>query len=157
MTDLFKIIGKHAGIVPVPVFDIIQELGIGLKFKALDDDISGWIERHADGSYGITINDRHSLNRKRFTAAHELGHFLYHRELLGAGTGDTRAYRTERTPFENVSIRPKHERQANTFAANLLMPQDRVTVASADGQTNVAVLAEQFGVSEDAMRIRLGR
>jgi len=156
MADFTSVMDKYDGIVPVPVFDIIKDLGITLNFDALEDNVSGWIESQQDGAYRIVINDSHPMTRKRFTAAHELAHYLYHRDILGAGTGDTRAYRAERTPFANEAIRPRHERQANTFAANLLMPADVVTTMRASGIGDIEELAERFGVSQDAMRIRVG-
>jgi hypothetical protein len=129
MQDVLKIIAKHKGKLPVPVFDILRDLGLGPKFEFMDDDTSGWIERKPDGSYEVSINALHPLTRQRFTAAHELGHYLYHRDLLGAGVGDTRAYRAVNSPRPNPNIRPVHERQANSFAANLLMPRDLIPAA----------------------------
>ncbi|HEX4694207.1 ImmA/IrrE family metallo-endopeptidase [Sphingomonas sp.] len=156
MNDPITVIEKYADAIPVPVYDIISQLGLGPCFERLDDNISGWIEREDDGSYRIVINDAHPLTRQRFTAAHELGHFIYHRDLLGPGTGDTRAYRAEQTPLPNAAIRPIHERQANNFAANLLMPANSIERLRAAGINDVAVMADRLGVSVDAMKIRLG-
>jgi Zn-dependent peptidase ImmA (M78 family) len=156
MTDVLKISDRFRDTAPVPVFDVIRELGLGLEFQALDDDVSGWIEAIENGGYKIVINSQHAATRQRFTAAHELGHFIYHRDLLGEGTGDTRAYRTEHSPLPNARIRPRHERQANSFAANFLMPVAGIERLRASGISDVAKLAERFGVSVDAMRIRLG-
>lgn len=152
-----KLAERYWGDIPVPVFQILEELGLGPSCTLLDDNISGWIERRPDGSYGVTVNARHASVRQRFTAAHELGHYIYHRDLLGAGTGDTRAYRAEGTRFPNGAIRPIHERQANSFAANLLMPAASINRLKADGMVSVADLADRLEVSRDAMRIRLGR
>jgi hypothetical protein len=151
-----KLAEKYWGDIPVPVFDILTELGLGPEREFLPDDISGWIERRPNGSYGVVVNAAHAPVRQRFTAAHELGHYIYHRDLLGAGTGDTRAYRAEGTRFPNGAIRPVHERQANSFAANLLMPLTSINKLKAEGVTTVAGLADSLGVSQDAMRIRLG-
>src|ERR1700710_1304831 len=93
MLDPLKVIEKYAESVPVPVFAIIEELNLGPSFEFLDENISGWIEREPTGAYGITVNAGHASVRQRFTAAHELGHYIYHRDLLGRGVGDTRAYR----------------------------------------------------------------
>jgi Zn-dependent peptidase ImmA (M78 family) len=151
-----KLIEQYASNVPVPVFQILADLGLGPQWDLLDGNISGWIERRDDGSYGVTINVAHPSVRQRFTAAHELGHYIYHRDLLGAGTGDTRAYRADQTPFPNAAIRPLHERQANSFAANLLMPYRSIALLRNQGITEVADLARALEVSKDAMRIRLG-
>ena len=156
LIDPLKLATKYGSEVPVPVFDILRELGLGPTFEFLSDDISGWIERRPDDGYGVTINAMHAPVRQRFTAAHELGHYIYHRDLLGAGVGDTRAYRAEGTPLPNTAIRPMHERQANSFAANLLMPYNSIHALRAQGVVTVVELAERFQVSRDAMRIRLG-
>jgi Zn-dependent peptidase ImmA (M78 family) len=153
MQDILHVIGRHAGNVPVPVFGIVMELGLGPDFLWLDDDVSGWFERKPTGEYRIAVNLRHPLTRQRFTAAHELGHYIYHRDLLGDGVGDARAYRAVNSPRPNPKIRPIHERQANSFAANLLMP--RALIAAA-GTNDPVALAQRFGVSEEAMRLRLG-
>lgn len=155
--DPLKLVESHRDDVPVPVFDILAKLGLGPDFQPLADNVSGWIERREGGDYGVVVNSEHPLVRQRFTAAHELGHYIYHRELLGAGVGDTRAYRQEGTPIPpNAAIRPMHERQANSFAANLLMPARTINVLRAQGVNTVLGLADRLEVSQDAMRIRLG-
>lgn len=154
--DPLKLAEKYWGHIPVPVFTILEELGLGPDRPPMADDVSGWIERRADNTYRVAINPTHHPVRQRFTAAHELGHYIYHRDLLGAGTGDTRAYRAENTPFDNKAIQPMHERQANSFAANLLMPRSSIATLQNQGITSVSGLADRLQVSQDAMRIRLG-
>lgn len=151
--DPIQVIAKHWDRTPVPIDAIIAEIGLPLIYEPLDDNISGYIER-TDGTYKIVVNSNHARTRQRFTAAHELGHYVFHRDLLGEGVGDNRAYRTEGTRLANANIRPLHERQANSFAANVLMPRHRLT--NVDGQPTAA-LAQMFEVSQEAMRIRLGR
>lgn len=153
MPDPMKVIAKHWDSTPVPIDEIIREIGLPLGYEALADNISGYIERQ-NGSYRIVVNSNHAPTRRRFTAAHELGHYVFHRDLLGEGVGDNRAYRTEGTERPNANIRPIHERQANSFAANVLMPRHRLMNV---GHETTAALAERFGVSQEAMRIRLGR
>ncbi|WP_125956803.1 ImmA/IrrE family metallo-endopeptidase [Novosphingobium sp. MD-1] len=156
MADILSVLESFRGTAPVPVFDIVSQLGLGPEFKPLEDDVSGWIELEPSGDYRIVINSNHAPARKRFTAAHELGHYIYHRDLLGAGTGDTRAYRAEHSPLPNAAIRPRHERQANTFAANLLMPAEAISRLRAQGIREIDEMAESLGVSSEALRIRLG-
>lgn len=153
MPDPMKVIEKHWNSTPVPIDQIIHEIGLPLSYEVMDDNISGYIER-TDGSYRIVVNANHAPTRQRFTAAHELGHFIYHRDLLGDGVGDNRAYRTEGTQRDNPNIRPIHERQANSFAANVLMPRHRLTDVAGE---STPVLAARFHVSPQAMGIRLGR
>lgn len=153
MSDPMTVIAKHWDSTPVPIEAIIRDIGLPLSYEAMDDNISGYIER-TNGSYRIVVNAGHARTRQRFTAAHELGHYIYHRELLGDGVGDNRAYRSEGTQIENANIRPLHERQANSFAANVLMPRHRL---SALMNQPTPLLASMFEVSQEAMRIRLGR
>lgn len=155
--DPIALIQQHHGDVPVPVMQIVSDLGLGPDREALPDNISGAIRMRSDGNYRVVINTNHSNVRQRFTAAHELGHYIYHRDLLGQGVGDTRAYRAEGTSMPNPAIRPIHERQANAFAANLLMPMASITRLMNQGIVGTRDLALRFDVSEEAMRIRLGR
>lgn len=151
--DPLKVIAKHWDSTPVPIGAIIEELGLPLSYEPLADNISGYIERQ-NGTYRIVVNATHARTRQRFTAAHELGHFIYHRDLLGDGVGDNRAYRADGTNRPNANIRPIHERQANSFAANVLMPRHRLADV---GNATTSELAMMFDVSQEAMRIRLGR
>lgn len=153
MVDPMTVIARYWDSTPVPIDTIIREIGLPLSHEAMADNISGYIERQ-NGSYRIVVNANHASTRQRFTAAHELGHYIYHRDLLGEGVGDNRAYRTEGTDRPNANIRPIHERQANSFAANVLMPRHRLTDVA---EETTAALAARFGVSKEAMRIRLGR
>lgn len=67
---------------------------------------------HGDDAV-ISINIASSSSRKRFSLAHELGHWHFHRgKLLFCRASDIGGIRT----------RSEHERVANRFAADLLMP-----------------------------------
>ena len=114
------------------------------------------LEKYKD-SFLITISARDPSTRKRFTLAHELGHYMLHRHLVGDGMYDDRAYRsTHMGRYHNTLIGPKEETDANKFAANLLMPKDLIEAAwSQDGAT-VDSMAELFQVSKNTMSIRLG-
>jgi len=151
--DPIQVIAKHWDATPVPIDAIIAEISLPLVYEPLDDNVSGYIER-ANGGYKIVVNSNHARTRQRFTAAHELGHYVFHRDLLGEGVGDNRAYRTEGTKLVNANIRPMHERQANSFAANVLMPRHRLALLTGETTT---MLANMFEVSKEAMRIRMGR
>jgi Zn-dependent peptidase ImmA (M78 family) len=153
MPDPMKVIEKHWNSTPVPIDQIIKEIGLPLSYEYMAEDMSGYIER-TNGSYRIVVNALHPGTRQRFTAAHELGHYIYHRDLLGEGVGDNRAYRAEGTKIDNPNIRPIHERQANSFAANVLMPRHRLVDVAGE---STEALATRFNVSKQAMAIRLGR
>lgn len=108
----------------------------------------------------IGVNASHAPTRQRFTIAHELGHLLLHesRPMIV----DTHLYR--RDEVSSMGTKPE-EREANGFAAELLMPaafvEDEVREL-VDQQPNVTArrlveqLAKRFDVSPQAMEIRLG-
>jgi Zn-dependent peptidase ImmA (M78 family) len=99
----------------------------------------------------------HSPVRQRFTAAHEIAHFIYHRDRLerGGGTSDNLAYRTDEKVNDNPHITWLQEHQANQYASNLLIPPHHLQAALAEG-LDEARLAERFNVSRAAMRIKTG-
>lgn len=143
--------------VPVKVFDLAAELGLGpVSDRTLSDTISGMIRRKRDGGFEIVVNSKHAQTRQRFTLAHEIGHFIFHRDRLHAGTSDTLAYRIDGLVYPNAEIGPEQERQANNFASNLLIPDNYLRAAQAVGIVDPDELAEKFEVSPAAMRIKLG-
>lgn len=100
------------------------------------------------------------LPRRRFTAAHELGHFVLHRATMGRFRADTDA--TLREADEDVMDRM--EREANRFAAELLMPADVCSARAAELLEKhhccprgvlVYRLASELLVSREALRYRL--
>ena len=153
--DVLEIIKKHSQTYPVAIYEIIHEVGLKLDIEELAANVSGYIKRDG-GQYRIAINEGHATSRQRFTAAHELAHYIYHRDLLGAGVDDTVMYRAEGHILPNPSIKPMHERQANTFAANVLMPNALINRLRAQNITAPEQMAAALGVSEAAMRIKLG-
>jgi hypothetical protein len=67
--------------------------------------------------WGIYYNTKASPQRRRFTAAHEFGHYLLHRKKYPDGLRCDEAAVDGRNGVEI-------EREANDFAATLLMPLD---------------------------------
>ena len=103
----------------------------------------------------FSVNVFHPETRKRFTIAHELGHYILHRELIGNGVDDTIAYRSEKIgKYHNTDIGPHEETQANRFSAGLLMPTKLVTNAIKEGM-GLDQMAEYFGVSRQSMDYRV--
>ena len=61
-----EVIERWSQVTPVPVYSILGELGLGPDFENLGDNISGWIERRPNGTYGVTVNADHAHVRQRF-------------------------------------------------------------------------------------------
>lgn len=140
---------------PVDVYTLCDKIGIKVHEAWLEDDISGELMLSGDGEYQINVNAGHADTRKRFTIAHELGHYIYHRDLIGNGIDDDRAYRsTDVGRYHNTNIGPKQETEANRFAANLLMPKELVVSMRGEGITTEE-MAQRLNVSVAAMEIRL--
>ncbi|PVX28946.1 ImmA/IrrE family metallo-endopeptidase [Sphingomonas pokkalii] len=156
MTTLYSVIAEAQRNAPVDPAALARKLGIAVKPMLLDDDMSGALVKVTPDKYEIQVNALHPETRQRFTIAHELGHYVHHRALLGEGVNDNRAYRTTQgDKLFNPKIGPKQETEANRFAASLLMPAAAVERLRAEGMTT-AQMASHLGVSQHAMSIRLG-
>lgn len=149
-----KIQGAQDG-APIRLSAIANTLGLKVISTTLPNGISGEIRPDPEnaGHYIIRVNRNDSARRQRFTVAHEIGHFLLHREEIGDGITDDVLYRS--------SLSDRREAQANRIAADLLMPQnlvdewmDRARTLRVDNV--IGFLADKFNVSEAAMKIRLG-
>ena len=140
--------------LPVALGKIAHDLGVSVKVATLEIGISGSIKRIAGyDNYEIQINRHETKSRQRFTLAHELSHFLLHKSLIGDGIVDTILYRS--------GLSQEMEYQANRLAADILMPRDSIlrwleSNVDVSRQDAVVPLCGIFGVSEDAMLIRLG-
>lgn len=139
---------------PTDVEALCLELGVECEGERLPDNVSGFIEKVDDYDYRIVYNSRHARVRQRFTIAHELGHFYLHRQILGCGTGDNKAYRSEDTGHDNPNITQRHETEANAFAADLLMPKKLIEKWHDEGCSFYDV-KRKLDVSEEALTFRL--
>lgn len=110
--------------------------------------------------FGIFIEETNHPNRKRFTFAHELGHYFLHGNLL---KGQSKVFIDKEDNFalfkqdwEYVKDEDKElEAEANCFAAELLMPEEFVKTAYKELNYSIKTLSEFFRVSEQAMTYRL--
>lgn len=151
-----SVVARHMTSAPVDVKAIISELGIAYAERWLSSGASGAIVRSGD-NFTIEINSMESLNRQRFTAAHELGHYLLHRDIMGDGNRMHRHIDTLYGGGEqsgDVIFKRSHEIEANRIAAQILMPAQLVTKEH-EHTPDAATLATKFGVSKAAMEIRL--
>jgi hypothetical protein len=142
--------------LPVNIEGIIRLQGIELDKNAkLTDVISGEIRKIGEENYRISVQGSEHYYRKRFTMAHELGHFLLHKDKIGDGVNDTPAYRTyEKAELFNTNITAEHETEANSFAAALLMPKEAVEYYLEE-KKSLKEMSVIFQMSEQALRIRI--
>lgn len=124
--------------LPVPVESIAEDL-LGLAVEARELPVSGML---LPAERRILVNAAEPEPRQRFTIAHELGHWVC--QCVGAESPQPVYCRAE-----EVGVDPEAralEREANIFAANLVMPEAAVRAAGGENA---------FGVSEEALAWRL--
>jgi len=135
---------------------ILQKLNINVVIKPLAEyerltgksGISGVLLKNEENQYTIFIEESDSVERKRFTIAHEIAH-----KVLNHIGDDERVSVSYRDEFSSLGHSPE-EIAANTFAAALLMPEKvirRVYYLTSD----IAMTARFLGVSDTAARYRL--
>jgi Zn-dependent peptidase ImmA (M78 family) len=122
-----------------------------------DSRISGAIlKEDPDDKFIIYVAKQHHPNRRRFTIAHELGHYISYVNDSYSKNGFL-----ENKGFEDYSIlyradgkSSEAEMEANEIAAEMLMPRVKV-VELLEKNSTIELMAQKFFVSEIAMTIRL--
>ena len=136
---------------PIDVFRIIMEMEVDFLFRPLDKLLGAFLRTPADG---ILITTQRDLYVQRYTAAHELGHFLMDHE---ASLDDERV----------IGFAPRgqayadlQEIAADAFASEFLMPRwliaaqvrrQRWTTDALRTPGTVYQLSLRLGVSYEAM------
>lgn len=147
---------------PIPIKKIVRELDISLLSFDLGDDVSGALVIE-NGNARIGYNPSESEVRQRFTIAHELGHYILHRQERKDGLFvDNVKVMFRRQNSTDKEYR--QEREANAFAASILMPEDLIrkefellmeSETFFTDENMVRSLAKKFKVSNIAMTFRL--
>ena len=147
---------------PVPVDRVAIEEGLPIIEHALQGEVSGALIS-SNGVSAIAVNSAHHMKRRRFTIAHELAHYL----LGHKGDQDHIDWKFTvlRRDGKSSEASDVQEIEANSFAANLLMPReflfkDLKLQAGSNGEVELSdlqlsALARKYQVSETAMSFRL--
>ncbi|WP_270373646.1 XRE family transcriptional regulator [Marinicauda sp. Alg238-R41] len=142
--------GLGAGAIP-DIFSFIElTLGIRLYQRHLPSKISGLFTYDPSVGAAILLNASHPIERRRQSAAHEVGHFV--------ATRDAPEVLDDDEPYTS-----REERYANAFGRALLTPRKAVEgkfrelTAGEDRLSRriVILLADAFGISREAMVRRL--
>ena len=124
------------------VYSICKQLGIDIVEAPIKADAYLKCE---DGSSYIVLKESLNVNRKKFTIAHELGHFYipWHSELMFGCDIKEMDFKNDYVP---------REKEANMFAAELLMPIEEFKnfFSGKINYTMVSGLANIFDVSFQA-------
>jgi Zn-dependent peptidase ImmA (M78 family) len=113
----------------------------------LEPGISGMLQAEPY-SVEIFVNSNDTPERRRFTIAHEIGHF-YERSSRGLLDFNVIDYRST----EGYDL---HEFYADEFAASLLMPIREIR-AAVDSGLSIPLIAARFQVSIPAAKMRVER
>ena len=112
------------------------------------------------GEATIGYNKNEHRVRNRFTIAHELGHYMLHKEKdLFVDKDFKIMFRT----IPSNDVNEIHEKEANEFAASILMPEDllrrEIDLLDLDytDENAVKILAKKFDVSPISMSIRISK
>ncbi len=139
--------------VPVDVISIAKAYGINAYSAEFENEISGAI-RYDKGNkkFEIIVNKNNPEVRKRFTIAHELGHYFLHKDMLK--NDDIHVDTLYRTMTEVDKETKEKEKEVDYFAGALLMNKIAVKRLIENGY-ELEELAEIFDVSVSAMTVRL--
>ena len=160
--EVDKILKKYnpEGKSPFPFEDLIEEEpDLNVIFLDLGSEISGAIRSEKEtNKISIFINQKKSQKRQYFTLGHELGHYFLHRKIIDqeevfvdVDTTETKTlYRLDNAVMTEI------EKQANNFAAYLLMPT-KLVIQAWKTINNIEECANLFHVSAVAMSIRLDK
>jgi Zn-dependent peptidase ImmA (M78 family) len=157
------------GLVPFPFREMARDLdNVRLVFLPLDISagVSGSIFLQPQDQFVIIIDERKSEVRQYFTLAHEFAHYFIHEQWLRENQIQGVIDYSEFLDGQGMLLRPdspqettvdlQKEREANNFAAELIMPEDKVREFW-EVTHDITKCAEAFQVSTSAMAIRLER
>ena len=138
---------------------VLLDNKITLKESSLPSEVSGALDMRGTNRT-ILVNAAHSAVRKRFTIAHELGHFFMKTSLNSVHMSAATFFRNALSAKGTDSA----EKQANRFAAELLMPSailrkkllNAGNLLENDDGTKLKEIADEFGVSVSALTIKIG-
>jgi Zn-dependent peptidase ImmA (M78 family) len=138
---------------PADPFEIAARRGIEVVHLAVgeDDPVEGAFLRR-DGRDFILVNSAKRGRRQRFTCAHEIGH-----AVLLEPTEDVEFVDTAEQ-LDLAKAATAEEREANLFAAELLMPEvgiRQLVAGIEDPQDAAGAIARIYNVSPTSAAIRL--
>lgn len=145
----------------IDVISVAKKLGFIVANAGLSEDMDGFIivEEGENDILGIHtdkligVNASKGLDWKRFTIAHEIGHFILHYDR--DAVNGMYAHR------EHVKGKNETENEADFFAANLLMPRekflqkyDELKIKGLSIDEMIILLADKFGVTQPTIKRR---
>ncbi|PIR42236.1 hypothetical protein CO058_00800 [candidate division WWE3 bacterium CG_4_9_14_0_2_um_filter_35_11] len=97
----------------VDVVKLANNLGIKVFEYPFGEGVSGAVQKNENGEISIYISDQDSIERQRFSIAHELAHAVFHKDLVET----KKIINRSKNDSSNVEI------EANKLAEEILMPE----------------------------------
>lgn len=146
---------------PVPIEKVADSAGATIRYRPLDNDLSGMVQRVDEKTAIIGINSSHADVRKRFSIAHEIGHLVLHDDEHLHVDEELRSNVQFRNEYSSLGVDDR-EIEANQFAAEILMPEqvllkDVAKLKDDSPEVVIEALASLYDVSIQSMTIRLTR
>lgn len=150
VTSPEALLKRHGMIEPsIDVIGLAQAVDVPVFFFPNDErykGTDGLLVVH-NGKARIFVNAEKSKVRQRFTVAHELGHLFLH------NNGENSVSFRNDGVLNTLPYDPKKEREANDFAARLLMPEQLIRAYA--HMLKPEEMSLYFDVSSPAMKYRL--
>ena len=135
-----ELIQKYNYQPPIPVEDLVNKLGLEIREISTELDIDAKLDAN---NYRITVNNlQKNPFRRRFSIAHELGHFVLKHHI--------KPWEFEDPETGKSFIEP----EADEFAGSLLLPQHLLTEQIKKG-VPLNDIQKMFQVSKQALWVRL--
>ena len=133
---------------PIPALEIAEGSAVDVVFTDFNefaDEVSGFCDFEAKKIY---VYNRDTMRRKNFTIAHELGHWILHRDLFADDASEYKVL----PRFTKPNYADSLEKEANSFAAELLVPTRLLKPVI---RLSASKLADMFLVSREMMEYRI--
>lgn len=134
---------------PVDIYSILLRVGLYPRFSALEGLAGALVRTDSSEVFGVLINSDQPEERMRFSAAHELGHYVLQHLSL-----DESFHASLKSQW-----RSSKESDADSFAAALLMPKSFIEDWNEQQNTvdefKIVKLADRLQVSYQAILHRL--
>lgn len=152
--DISKIL-EYQKNIPVPIVALSNHFNIEVfKVSNMSNGISGAIIKD-NNKYTIYTNKNEPENRRRFTIAHELAHFLLHKNIIDNQCNGNLTDAKDIGIMYRSKLSSIFEREANILASEILMPIDKLkSLIYEDNIDSISKLSDIFQVSKEAIRIR---
>ncbi len=156
------ILKKYKDQVPVPVVNIAKDLNLDIyELDNLADNQAGSIFPDENGRFIIYVNAKHNPARKRFTIAHEIAHYLLHRDKIAHAEHFDGVRQPVNAPSllredgrtDMTAEDKKMESEANSLAAEMLMPTQEFKKIW-EMASSIEEVAKRFNVSVSAALVR---